>query len=331
MKAILIKEFGGVDQLYLGQSPKPSIQKNQVLIKVEAAALNRADLLQRKGLYPPPPGTSEILGLEVAGTIVDAHSNHSHLLGNRVMALLSGGGYAEYVAVHKDLTLPIPSSMEVEAAAGIMEAFITGWQALTWIGKLRAKESVLIHAGASGVGTACIQLAKKIGAKDIFTTVSKSKQELCRDLGADYLIDYKSQDFQEVISKNSKNSKNPKNGIDLIIDFIGNPYWEQNLKSLAIDGRMVLLGMLGGMQSAELSLAPVLFKRLNIQGSTLRSRSLEYRSQLVQDFNRNCYSDLKRGKLTPVIDQVTSWKNVKQAHQRMENNQNQGKIILKID
>ena len=325
MKAILIKEFGGVDQLYLGQSPRPSIQKNQVLIKVAAAALNRADLLQRKGLYPPPPGASEILGLEVAGTIVDAHDNNSHLLGTRVMALLSGGGYAEYVAVHKDLTLPVPSSLEVEAAAGIMEAFVTGWQALVWTGKLKANESVLIHAGASGVGTACIQLAKKIGAKDIFTTVSKAKQELCRDLGADFLIDYKSQNFEEVISKNSKNN------IDLIIDFIGNPYWEQNLKSLAVDGRMVLLGMLGGMRPMELSLAPVLFKRLNIQGSTLRSRSLEYRSQLVRDFNQNCYPDLMSGKLRPVIDLVTGWKNVKQAHQRMENNQNMGKIILKID
>jgi putative PIG3 family NAD(P)H quinone oxidoreductase len=324
LKAVLLKEFGDHQQLYLGDTADPTISSDEVLVKVEAAALNRADILQRRGLYPPPSGTSEILGMEIAGKVIDADTGARDFLGKRVMALLSGGGYAEYVTVHKSLLLEIPSVLDMYQAAGLMEAFLTGWQALVWLGKLNRNESVLIHAGASGVGTACIQLAKKLGAK-VFITASAAKHEVCRNLGADHCIDYHSQNFEsEVMAHNS-------HGVNLIIDFIGNSYLKQNLNALSSDGRLILLGFLGGTKPVRLNFAPVLYKRLTIHGSTLRSRSLEYRGNLVEDFRKHCYQDLASGRIKPVIDKIISWKQVREAHQYMEENKNRGKIILNID
>ncbi|MGI9550558.1 MAG: NAD(P)H-quinone oxidoreductase, partial [Aurantibacter sp.] len=241
-----------------------------------------------------------------------------------VMALLSGGGYAEYVAVHKSLVLKVPDNLDSYEAAGLMEAFLTGWQALSWLGKLKEHENVLVHAGASGVGTACIQLAKNMGAT-VFTTASPGKHQICKKLGADYCIDYHQQNFEEVVQQHTTG------GVDLVIDFVGTSYFKQNLFSLNTDGRMVMLGFLGGNKPEPLNLAPVIFKRLTIMGSTLRSRSLEYRGRLVEDFENNCYEELASGKLKPVIDRIFSWEDVEAAHQYMEQNKNRGKLILTVD
>jgi putative PIG3 family NAD(P)H quinone oxidoreductase len=323
LKAVLLKAFGGSDQLYLGEIPRPEPSSQQVLIKVAAAALNRADILQRKGLYPPPQGASDILGMEVAGEVIEAGSDAQEKVGQQVMALLSGGGYAQYVAVHQNLTLPIPHNVSTQAAAGIMEAFITGWQALHWLLKIQPEQRILIHAGASGVGSASIQLSK-LSELEIVTTASSSKVAFCQQLGADVCIDYRKEDFDQVIKR-----KYPE-GVNAIMDFIGASYFQKNLNAMARDGRMVMLGLLGGSNLSGANLAPVLFKRLTIVGSTLRSRSLDYRMALIDDFNQHCHQHFTTGRLKPIIDRVFPWEQVAQAHDYLESNQNRGKVILKI-
>jgi putative PIG3 family NAD(P)H quinone oxidoreductase len=324
LKAILLKDFGDIHQMYIGEAPVPDLTNNEVLIQVKAAALNRADILQRKGLYPPPKGASEILGMEVAGSVVKTGSGARKWEGLNVMALISGGGYAEYVVVHKSLILRIPVDLDMSEAAGIMEAFLTGWQALSWLGDLKTDEKVLIHAGASGVGSACIQLAKTLGA-EVLVTASDTKHKVCKQLGADHCIDYRKEEFNLIIKERIPS------GVNLVVDFIGTSYFQKNLASLAVDGKLIMLGFLGGMGSEDLSLAPILTKRLTVIGSTLRSRSLQYRGKLVDDFREHCYDHFKTGKLTPVIDRVFPWQDVKQAHQYMEENKNIGKVILKVD
>lgn len=323
LKAILLKNFGDIDQMYFGTVPVPDLSDDEVLIEVAAAALNRADILQRKGQYPPPPGASPILGLEIAGRVVKTSNGAQEWEGANVMALLSGGGYARNVAVHKSLILRIPDNLEMNQAAGIMEAFLTGWQALSWLGGLKHDEKVLIHAGASGVGTACIQLAKILGAT-VLVTASKPKHKICMQLGADYCIDYRQAEFNQIIEEQTPS------GVNLVIDFIGTSYFKKNLESLAVDGKLVMLGFLGGKGSEDLSLIPILTKRLTIIGSTLRSRSLQYRGKLVSDFREHCYNYLKTGRIKPVIDKVFPWESVKEAHQYLEENRNSGKVILKI-
>lgn len=261
--------------------------------------------------------------MEIAGEVVEAKDGGKQLKGARVMALLSGGGYAEYVAVHKSLVLKIPDNLSTNEAAGIMEAFLTGWQALVWLGELKSADKVLIHAGASGVGTACIQLSKVIGAA-VLTTASGEKHDICYQLGADCCIDYQSEVFEAVVSENYPG------GVNLVIDFIGAPYFDKNLASLAVDGKLVMLGLLGGSKAVGPDLAPILYKRLKVLGSTLRSRSLDYRSRLIEDFRVNCYQHLENGRLKPVIDKIFPWTEVNQAHQYMEENKNRGKVILEI-
>ncbi len=310
--------------MYFGTIPVPDLSDDEVLIEVAAAALNRADILQRQGQYPPPPGASPILGLEIAGSVVKTSKGAQEWEGAKVMALLSGGGYAQYVAVHKSLISQIPDNLEMNQAAGIMEAFLTGWQALSWLGGLKPDEKVLIHAGASGVGTACIQLAKTLGA-EVLVTASKAKHKICIQLGADYCIDYRQAEFNQIIEEQTPS------GVNLVIDFIGTSYFKKNLESLAVDGKLVMLGFLGGKGSEDLSLIPILTKRLTIIGSTLRSRSLQYRGKLVSDFREHCYNYLKTGRIKPVIDKVFPWGSVKEAHQYLEENRNSGKVILKIE
>lgn len=309
--------------MYLGDTPTPLLAKNEVLVKVEAAALNRADILQRKGLYPPPSGASEILGLEIAGRVVESSPVYKELLGTRVMALISGGGYAEYVSIPRDLLLPIPENLDFKQAAGVMEAFLTGWQALKWLADLKSNEKVLIHAGASGVGSACIQLANSLGAQ-VITTASTAKLKFCKDLGAVRCIDYSRANFSEII-------KNEINGVNVIVDFIGASYFQQNLSSLNQDGRLIMLGLLGGMEVSRANLAPILYNRLSIIGSTLRSRTLDYRSRLVRDFQNQCYHQLQSGVLKPIIDRIFHWHDVIEAHQYMEENKNKGKIVLTVE
>ncbi len=324
MKAILLKKFGGVEELYIGETPTPEISEEEVLVKVHATSLNRADLLQRKGLYPPPPGESEIIGLEMAGEVAAIGEKAGEWqLGDRVFGLLAGGGYAEYVKVHKDILIPIPENMKYEAAAGIAEAFLTAWQAVVWQADLQAGETILIHAGASGVGTAAIQIAKKIGAI-IVVTASPAKHILCKELGAEHCIDYSMEDFSEIIFQKNEN------GANVVIDFVGAPYFSKNIKALAVDGRMVMLGFLGGTKMGNLDLRPFLFKRLKVMGSTLRSRSLDYKIRLTEDFEKHGLPLFGSGKMKPIIDSIFDWADVQNAHAYMEANKNSGKVVLSV-
>jgi tumor protein p53-inducible protein 3 len=325
MKAVRLKEYGDISQLYFGETPTPSPLHNEVLVKVEAAALNRADILQRKGHYPPPKGESEILGLEMAGTIVELGSEVSRWkVGDRVCGIIAGGGYAEYAKIHENMALPVPEQMPSHQAAAIPEVFLTAFQALHWITELKEGESVLIHAGASGVGTAAIQLAKKIGTT-IFVTASAAKHEACKKLGAHHTIDYKSEDFETVVLALTENR-----GVDVIVDFIGGPYWHSNIKSLAMDGRMVNLALLGGGKVDNFHLGQLLRKRLNITASTLRNRSLAYKIALTKAFHQYGWPSFMDGTLTPVVDKVFPWQEVAAAHTYMEENRNVGKIVLRV-
>ncbi len=326
MKAILIKSFGEAEQLYLGKAPTPSPLPHEILVKVQATALNRADTLQRRGYYPPPQGASEILGLEIAGIVAEVGSAVTKWkAGDEVFGLLPGGGYAEYAAIHEDMAIEKPGYLSFQEAAALPEVFLTAFQALKWLGKLQPQESILIHAAASGVGTAAIQLAKAMQAAHIFATASATKHEVCKNLGADTVIDYKSQRFEDIIQANT-NAK----GVHLIIDFIGAPYFNRNLDSLALDGKLVMLAMLGGMNRAEVDFGKILSKRLQVLGSTLRARNQAYQIALTKDFWAYTSPLFAEKKLRPVIDSVMDWQDVVAAHQRMEANQNTGKIVLTL-
>lgn len=325
MKAILLKEFGEASNLFIGETEQPTISAEEVLVKVKATALNRADLLQRRGLYPAPPGESKIIGLEMAGEIKQLGNKVNGLKkGDRVFALLAGGGYAEYVKVHKDMIMPLPGNLTYEEGAAIAEAFLTAWQAISWLAKLKKGEKILIHAGASGVGSAAIQIAKSIGAK-VFITASKGKHDFCRQLGADRCIDYRHEDFSKIIKTITTG------GVDVVIDFIGAPYFQKNIESLGEDGRLVHLGFMGGSKVEEFNLMNLLRKRLKVMGSTLRARSLDYKIQLSKDFQQANLAAFKSGKIYPIVDCIFEWQEVVKAHQYMEANKNMGKIVLQVN
>lgn len=324
MKAILY-DNSEASSLHIGYAPDPEVGEEDVLIEVAATALNRADIMQRQGLYPPPAGASPILGLEVSGVIIQVGNQVSKWkIGDRVCALLAGGGYAERVSVHQGHVLPVPDHMDLLQAAAIPEVFLTAYQALVELGRLAQGEHLLVHAGASGVGTAAIQLAKKIKAH-ITVTASKGKHDLCLSLGAHVAIDYKKEDFLEQSLAITK-----QQGMDVIIDFIGAPYFESNITALNRDGRLIVLAFMGGYQTQGVNLATILMKRLHIMGSTLRARSQTYKTQLVSNFYNFAWSDIDNQTIRPVVDSVFSWHDIQSAHQMMEGNKNAGKIIIAI-
>ncbi|OJJ16445.1 NADPH:quinone oxidoreductase [marine bacterium AO1-C] len=325
MKAVIIKEFGGPEQLSIGEWEKPSPAQDQILVKVHNTALNRADTMQRKGVYPPPAGASPILGLEIAGEVVEVGANvNQWKQGERVFGLIPGGGYAEYAVIHQDMAMPIPSSFSFEQAVAIPEVFLTAYQAMKWLADVQPGETLLVHAGASGVGTAAIQLAKAIGVKTI-VTASAPKHQTCLDLGASLAIDYKTEDFQEKALEFTEGK-----GVDVIIDFIAAPYFLKNIDSLATDGRMVILALMGGLNVDGFNLGKMLRKRLKVMGSTLRARSRDYQIRLNQDLKAFAIPLIEQGKIKPVIDSVFDWEQVVEAHQYMEANKNTGKIVLKV-
>ena len=325
MQAILVREPGGPEQLTLGGHPSPIPERDELLVRVRATALNRADLMQRQGKYPPPPGASEILGLELAGTVEaigDACAGWAE--GDRVFGLLPGGGYAEYAVLPARMAMRIPENLSFEEAAAIPEVFLTAYQALFWLGTLDEGQRVLVHAGASGVGTAAIQLATAAGAP-VVVTASAPKHDLCLALGAEAAIDYRSEDFAERIDDLTDGC-----GVDLIIDFIGAPYFHKNIASLATDGRLVLLAMMGGSRVDNLNLAALFRKRIHLITSTLRSRSRDYKIRLTQDLAARCLPQFESGHLKPIIDSTYDWRDVQEAHRRMEANENAGKIVLVV-
>jgi putative PIG3 family NAD(P)H quinone oxidoreductase len=326
MRAILLEQPGGADQLYLGEAETPKPAPDEILIKVAATALNRADIMQREGKYPPPEGASPILGLEVSGEVAECGKSVSRWKeGDKVFGLLPGGGYAEYAIMHEAMAMAVPPNLSLAEAAAIPEVFLTAFQALRWLSGLKAGERVLIHAGGSGVGTAAIQLACEMSASDIIITASAAKHATCLSLGATHAIDYKSKDFEEEVKKISSG------GVDVVIDFIAAPYFEKNINCLRKDGRLVLLALLGGVKVREFNLLKLLSKRLQISASTLRSRSRDYQQELTGEFAGFAWQRLADSRLKPVIDSVMSWKQVREAHQRMESNQNTGKIVMEVN
>ncbi|MDP4821293.1 MAG: NAD(P)H-quinone oxidoreductase, partial [Saprospiraceae bacterium] len=289
-------------------------------------ALNRADLLQVKGLYPPPPGESELLGLEISGEVVATGPGaHRWKKGDRVCALLAGGGYAELVAVHEDMLMPIPDNLSFEQAAAIPEVFLTAYQVLVYLAKVQKGQRVLIHAGASGVGTAAIQMVRKIGAQ-CMVTASAGKHERCLRLGADRAVDYNKEDFEEEVLEWTSGE-----GVEVIVDVIGGSYLPKNLRCLHTDGRLIQLAFMGGALVDGIDLGLILRKRLHLMGSTLRARTLGYKVQLTNDFMRDYWDLFAAGELVPVIDSVYNWREAEAAHEYMASNKNQGKIILVID
>jgi tumor protein p53-inducible protein 3 len=325
MKAIQIKDFGGPEELYLGDYKTPTPAANEILIKVEATALNRADTLQRMGKYPPPEGDSPIMGLEMAGEVVEVGEQVMHWkIGDKVCGLLGGGGYAEYAVIPERLALPWPEGFDAVQAAAVPEVFLTAFQALRWLAHLQEGERVLIHAGASGVGTAAIQLAKVMGAHPV-VTASAGKHGLCQELGAELAIDYKTENFADRLKDYTKGE-----GVNVVIDFIGGPYLQQNLDVMGLEGRMVLLAFLGGVKVDNLNIAPVLRKRLQVIGSTLRARDLEYKIRLSSDLQLFAWPLFANGQLRPIVDKVYDWSEVAEAHRYMESNQSKGKIVLRV-
>jgi NADPH2:quinone reductase len=310
--------------LKINQTAIPVLKSGQVLIKVACFGLNRADTLQRQGKYPAPAGESEILGLEMSGEVVKIHpeqlTHQPFELGNKVFGLVAGGGYAEYVAVHSQHLMAVPKNMQMPQAAGIAECFLTAYQVLFIENDLQPNQHVLIHAGASGVGLAAIQLAKRHGCAVAVTASSQVKLDLCKQLGADLIINYKQQDFEVEIAKHWQ-------GCDLIIDFVAGDYLNRNLKLLNIDGTVIYLAMLAGRYADTLDMAMLLGKRANIKGTTLRSRHDLYKTHLIKEFSQACLADFDNHKLIPNIDTEFAAKDVGNAHQRLEDNHTMGKLI----
>lgn len=325
MKAIQVINPGNESILEIQDIPTPQPAADELLVRIKATAVNRADLHQRVGKYPPPKGASDILGLEMAGVVEKVGERVTKWTkGDAVFALLPGGGYAQFCTIPEKMAMPVPENLSFEKAAAIPETFLTAYQALQWLGKLQRNETVLIHAGGSGVGTAAIQLSRQLFNARIITTAGQQRKlDACKDLGADYGYNYKKQDFAKVITKELG-----ENAVDLIIDFVGASYWQKNIRVLNTDGRVVYLAFLGGHTLNEMSLAPILKKRLTIMGSTLRSRSGGYKVNLTTDFIKNTRHLFKQEALMPVIDKTFDWNDTEDAHRYMQQNKNFGKIVL---
>ncbi|MEK7728860.1 MAG: NAD(P)H-quinone oxidoreductase [candidate division KSB1 bacterium] len=325
MQAVLIQN-DVAHSLTLGEYPAPICGPEEVLVRVHATAVNRADLLQRRGLYPPPPGASEILGLEAAGEIVALGAEITEWrIGERVFCLLAGGGYAELVAVPHEMLLRMPEGWTFEQAAAVPEAFYTAFVNLFVEAKLQARELALVHAGGSGVGTAAIQLARLAGALVLVTAGTEEKLEECRFLGANHAINYKLYDFAVMVRKLTNDS-----GVDVILDCVGAAYWEKNISLLRPRGRLVVIGLMGGAK-AEVDLTVLLRKRLRVIGSVLRSRALAEKIALTHRFRARVLPQFENGSLHPVIDKIFPLAEVEQAHAYVASNQNFGKVVLRVE
>jgi tumor protein p53-inducible protein 3 len=325
MQAVIVRAPGGPEQLELGQVPVPQLEPGCIEIDVVASALNRADLLQRRGAYPPPKGASQILGLECAGVVRAVLGDVGGLeVGDRVMALVAGGGYAARAVVPAGQVLRIPSGLSFIEAAAIPEAFLTASEALFSTGGLVAGEWVLIHAAAGGVGSAAVQLARSVGAHVAACVGSSDKAAWLGRLGADLVINYKEQDFAALCLEATAGR-----GVDVVLDFIGAAYAERHQRCLAEAGRWVVLGMLGGSE-AKLDLRRVLQRRLRVAGLVMRSRSLGDKRAIVERFRQRFLDGFERGLFSPQIDRVYPLSQVRAAHERMEKNENLGKIVLSI-
>lgn len=325
MQAIVVAEPGDESVLKLGDAPAPALRPGSIRIATRAAGVNRGDLLQRQGMYPPPPGASEIIGLECAGEVVEvAEGVPGWKPGDRAMALLPGGGYAAEAVVDAGSAMPIPDGLSYAEAAALPEVMLTVYRNVWQLGELPPGGSVLVHGGGSGIGTATIQLVKAWKGTVIVTAGSPEKCQRCLDLGAHAAANYNEDDFVQ-IAKNATNGR----GVDLVLDSIGAPYLEKNLASLALDGRLVLIGLMGGAKS-EINLAALLLRRLQVIGSTLRGLKEEQKASVVTGFLQTFGESLRSGAVRPIVDSVFPLAEAAEAHRLMKASTHFGKIILEV-
>ncbi len=323
MQAIEIAEAGGPEVLRITDFPVPEPGDGEVLIKVMAAGVNRPDVMQRLGLYPPPPGAPDIPGLEVAGTVAALGPNASGVQeGDAVCALVIGGGYAEYCVAPASLCLAVPEALSTVQAAAIPETFFTVWTNVFDRGRLTSGESLLVHGGSSGIGTTAIQLAKAFGSTVYVTAGSEEKCQACLELGADAAINYRDEDFVERISELTN-----ERGVDVILDMIGGDYLPRNLKSLAVEGRIVHIALQGGPK-VEMNLLPIMLKRLTLTGSTLRPRTVAQKAMIAHSLREKVWPLVESGKVRPIIHATFPLAQASEAHRMMESSQHIGKIVL---
>ena len=325
MRAVHFDGHGGPEVLLIKDTPVPDVQPGHVLIKVEAFGINRPDILQRLGLYPSPPGHSELPGLEVSGEIVRLGDGcQRYALGDKVMALVNGGGYAEYVEVDERTVLPIPSSLSMVEAAAVPETTFTVWHNVFERGQLKSGEWLLIHGGTSGIGTTAIQMARAFGSHVIATAGSQEKCDAALKLGADVAVNYNEEDFVSAVKTTTDGR-----GADVILDMVGGEYIAKNIKCCAQDGRIVQIAFLQGSK-VELDLMHVMLKRLTITGSTLRPRTPEIKGQMAMALEDKVWPLIEAGKVRPIIYKTFPFDKVEDAHRLMETSQHIGKIVLEI-
>ncbi|WP_369357571.1 NAD(P)H-quinone oxidoreductase [Streptomyces sp. cg2] len=325
MRAITIPEPGGPEALVWAEVPDPQPAEGEVLIEVAASAVNRADLLQRQGFYDPPPGASPYPGLECAGRIAAVGPGvHGWAVGDEVCALLSGGGYAEKVAVPAGQVLPLPPGVDLITAASLPEVACTVWSNVFMIAHLRPGETLLVHGGASGIGTMAIQLAKAVGARVAVTAGGPEKLARCAELGADILIDYREQDFVQEIRKATDGK-----GADVILDIIGAKYLQRNVKALAVAGRLAIIGLQGGVK-AELNLAALISKRAAITGTGLRARPVSEKSAIVAAVREHVWPLIGNGQVRPIVDRTLPMAEAAEAHRILDASSHFGKVVLTV-
>jgi NADPH:quinone reductase len=325
MNVVEIAAPGGPEELKLATRPTPVPGEGEVLVRVAAAGVNRPDVMQREGRYPPPPGASDIPGLEIAGEVVALGPGVQGLApGNRVTALLAGGGYAAYAVAAAPLCLPVPENLSMVEAAAIPETFFTVWTNLFDRGGLKAGETVLIHGGTSGIGTTAIQLAHALGARVFATAGSADKARACERLGAVRGIDYHAENFVEIVRKETDGK-----GVDVILDMVAAAYLARNLDALAIEGRLVVISLIGGAR-AELNLNTIMSKRLTLTGSTLRIRSVAQKAIVADGVRRHVWPLIAAGKIKPVINATFPLAEASEAHRLMESSKHIGKIVLTL-
>jgi NADPH2:quinone reductase len=323
---IVADSAGGPEVLKQATGPVPSPRADEVLIRVLAAGVNRPDLLQRSGVYPPPPGASPIVGLEVAGEVVAAGSDVTdYTIDDKVCALTNGGGYAEYCAAPVAQCLPWPAEYDAIQAAALPETYFTVWANLFMIGRLARGESALVHGGTSGIGVTAIQLANAFGSIVYATAGSDTKVEACLKLGAEAAINYRTHDFLDEIKRLTDSR-----GVDVVLDMVGAPYFQRNLRCLALDGRLIQIAFIEGSKVSELDLTPIMTRRLTITGSTMRPRTTAQKGVIARELREKVWPVLNHGRCGPVIHKVFPLAEARAAHALMESGSHIGKIMLKV-
>ena len=325
MRAIVVETPGAEDVLKIGEAPSPTLGPEDIRIRVRATSVNRADLLQRQGMYPPPAGASPIIGLECAGEVIEvAAAVRGWKVGDRAMALLPGGGYAEEAVVHHGSAMHVPPALSFEEAGALPEVFLTSFLNIFMLGDIKPGGAALVHGGGSGVGTASITLLKEAGTRALVTAGSDEKCQRCRAHGADVAINYRSGDFAPQVRAATDDT-----GVNVVLDSIGGKYLAANLDCLAVDGRLVIIGLIGGAK-ADINLAMLLIRRLQVIGSTLRTRSVADKAEIVSRFLARFGDALAAGRIKPVIDRVLPLEQAAEAHRIVQASTHFGKVVLRV-